>query len=310
MKEVKVFAPASVANLAVGYDILGLALDSPGDEVVVREGSVPGITISKITGDKGLLPTDPIKNTASFAALQLLKHLGKEDLPIEMEIHKKMAMGTGLGSSAASSVAGVYAVNAYLGHPLTKAQILKFSVEGEQKADGAYHADNVAPSLLGGIILIRSNTDLDIIQLPIPKGLYIAMIYPHIEILTSESRSILSDKVGLDDFIGQTGNIAAFVASLYNADLDLMSRSLNDLVIEPQRAKLIPEFYALKEIALFNQAIGFSISGAGPSMFALCKDEAIANTIVAKSKQHLNNTGIDADCFVSKINTEGAVQLY
>lgn len=310
MKEVKVFAPASVANLAVGYDILGLALESPGDEVIVREGSVPGLTISKITGDKGLLPTNPIKNTASYAAMQLLKYLGKADLPIEMEIHKKMAMGTGLGSSAASSVAGVYGVNAYLGHPLSKAELLKFSVEGEQQADGAYHADNVAPSLLGGIVLIRSNETLDVIQLPIPDGLSLAMIYPHIEILTSESRAILSDQVELNDFIGQTGNIAAFIASLYTTDLELMGRSLDDLVIEPQRAKLIPEFYALKEIALFNQAIGFSISGAGPSMFAICKGDLAANTITEKAKNHLNSKGIDADCFVSKINTEGAIQLY
>lgn len=309
-KEVKVFAPATVANLAVGYDILGLALESPGDEVIVRKGTYSGLKIVKITGDNGKLPLVTEKNTASYAALQLLKHLGKSDLPIEMEIHKKMAMGTGLGSSAASAVAGVYGVNAYLGHPLSKEEILRFAVEGEQKADGAFHADNVAPSLFGGIVLIRSNETLETTQLPAPSQLAMAMVYPHIEILTSESRAILSDRVSLDQVITQTGNIATFVAGLYEGDLKKIGSALSDVIIEPQRAHLIPQFFELKSIALENEALGFSISGAGPSLFAVCDGLQSAEQVRNALASHLESKGIAADTFVSAINTKGAYQIY
>lgn len=309
MKSVRVFAPATVANLAVGYDILGLALESPGDEVIVREGSQPGLVITLITGDNGKLPYDIDRNTAGYAASQFLQSIGKSDLPIEMEIHKKMAMGTGLGSSAASAVAGVYAVSAYLGHPVEKEALLKFCVEGEQKADGAYHADNVAPSLLGGLVLIRSNETLEITQLPVPNGLYLAMIYPYVQVLTSESRAILKDTVSLDQMIAQTGNIATFVAGCYEDNVDKIKQSLTDVIIEPQRAHLIPEFYALKEIALGLGALGFSISGAGPSMFALCPDQKTAESIVIGYRKHIEDKQIKADIFVSKINTEGAKVL-
>lgn len=308
-KEVKVFAPASVANLAVGYDILGLALEHPGDEVIVREGSRPGLHIAKITGDGGKLPYEIEKNTASFAALQLLKHLGKENEAIEIEIHKKMAMGTGLGSSAASSVAGVFGVNAYLGLPLSKLELLPFAVEGEEKADGAYHADNVAPSLLGGIILIRSNTTLEITTLPVPDDLYLTMIYPHIEILTSESRAILNTVVSLADLIAQTGNIATFISGLYESDYEKIKASLMDVVIEPQRAHLIPQFSTLKQVALQSGALGYSISGAGPSMFALCRGQEIALNVEQALKRQLASDDMKADVFISKINLEGAKVL-
>lgn len=308
-QEVTVFAPASVANLAVGYDILGLALENPGDEVVVRTGSIPGLKIKSITGDGGKLPLDIEKNTASYAALQLLKHLGKSDLPIEMEIHKKMAMGTGLGSSAASAVAGVFGVNAYLGNPLTKAEILRFAVEGEQKADGAFHGDNVAPSLFGGIVLIRSNATLEMTQLPVPDHLHLAMVYPHLEVLTSESRALLKETVPLSAMIDQTGNIATFISALYENDIKKIGRALTDVVIEPQRAHLIPEFYSLKEIALANGALGFSISGAGPSLFALCDSKETADRIRVALSLHLNQHNIMADTFVSAINTQGAIQI-
>ncbi len=306
MKQVRVFAPASVANLAVGYDILGLALESPGDEVVVKIGTKPGLTISKITGDGGKLPYDIEKNTAGFAALQYLRSIGKDQLPIEMEIHKKMAMGTGLGSSAASAVAGVFGVNAYLGQPVGKEDLLKFCVEGEQKADGAYHADNVAPSLLGGIILIRSNETLEITQIPVPSDLYLSMVYPHIEVLTSESRAILSENVSLSNMIAQTGNIATFIAGCYESNYDKLGQSLTDVIIEPQRAHLISGFYDYKEIALNNGALGFSISGAGPSMFALCKGKDTADNILEQFAQYLEENRIKADIFTSKVNTEGA----
>ena len=306
MKQVRVFAPASVANLAVGYDILGLALESPGDEVVVKSGTEPGLKITTITGDGGKLPYDIDKNTAGFAAKQFLKSIGKDQLPIEMEIHKKMAMGTGLGSSAASAVAGVYGVNAYLGHPVDKRDLLKFCVDGEQKADGAYHADNVGPSLLGGLVLIRSNETLEITQVPVPSDLHLAMVYPHIEVLTSESRAILSENVSLSNLITQTGNIATFIAGCYESDYDKIGQSLSDIIIEPQRAHLISGFYDYKKIALNGGALGFSISGAGPSMFALCKGQETAQKIITQYEQYVVTNSIKADIFTSKINTEGA----
>ena len=228
----KVFAPASVANMAVGYDILGFAINGPGDEIIVRPGKQPGLVITSITGTKKKLPLEVEKNTAGFAALQLMKHLGQEKVAIEMEIHKKMPFGSGLGSSAASAAAGVFAVNEFLNRPLEKRELMHFAVEGEQIADGAWHADNVAPSLLGGIILIRDNETLDLVKLPAPDGLYACVVYPHISVLTKESRAILSDKVELKQHILQSGNLAYLVAALYRLDFDMIRRCLTDLIID------------------------------------------------------------------------------
>jgi homoserine kinase len=305
-KAIKVFAPASVANVAVGFDILGFALESPGDEVVIREGKNPGLVITTITGANNKLPFDPLKNTAGYAALQLLKHIGEEDRPIEMEIRKKMPFGSGLGSSAASAVAGVFGVNEFCKTGLTKHDILRFAVEGEQIADGAFHADNVAPSLLGGMVLIRDNDTLDVKKLHVPQGLHVVVIYPHIEILTKDSRSILTPEVSFKKVINQTGNLASFVAAMYTSDFDLMKRSLQDVIVEPQRAKLIPHFYDIKEMALLEGCLGFSISGAGPSMFALCDNSLIAENIGEKAKVLLKKNKLRSDIFLSKINLEGA----
>lgn len=304
---VKVFAPASVANVAVGYDILGFALDQPGDDILVKEGTAPGLIIKEIKGAQGKLPLEVTKNTAGVAALNLMKHVGLEDQPIEMTIHKKMPFGSGLGSSAASAAAGVFAVNTYLKTGLTKREILKFAVEGEQIADGAYHADNVGPSLLGGMLLIRDNATLDIKKLHIPKGLCCAIIYPQVQVMTSASRAILSKNVDFEKVILQSGNLASFIAAMYTSDIELMSRSLNDLLVEPQRAHLIPHFYKMKEAALDNGALGFSISGAGPSMFALCANTLVAENIVEKGKAIYKDVGIAANCFYSGINHEGAI---
>ena len=305
---VKVFAPASVANVAVGYDILGFALEQPGDDVLVKEGKQPGLKITEIKGAKGKLPLDPMLNTAGYSALRLLQHIDETKAPIEMVIHKKMSFGSGMGSSAASAVAGVFAVSEYLKTGLTKRELLRFAVEGEEIADGAFHADNVAPSLLGGMILVRDNKTLDIKKLHIPHGLHIALIHPHIKVLTRDSRNILSQNVPLDTMITQSGNLAAFIAAMYTSDLDLLSRCLQDVVIEPQRALLIPHFYALKEIALNEGALGFSISGAGPAMFAMCANSLIAENIVTAAKKFLSGYKIANTSFTSLINNEGAVK--
>lgn len=305
----KVFAPASVANMAVGYDILGFAIDGPGDEILIRDGTKPGLRITKITGAKKKLPLEVEKNTAGYAALQFLKHIGEDGRSIEMEIHKKMPFGSGLGSSAASAAAGVFAANEYMGCPMETRDLLPFAVAGEQIADGAWHADNVAPSLLGGIILIRDNTSLDIVRLPSPYGLYATVIYPHISILTKESRAILSDTIQLDQHIKQSGNLAFFVAALYKLDLEMIRRSFEDIIIEPQRANLIPHFYDLKEIAMSEGALGFSISGAGPSVFSLCENSLIAENVGEKINAFLSDKNIVNDVFISKINNRGTFKL-
>jgi homoserine kinase len=304
-KEVRVFAPATVANVASGYDVLGFAIDEPGDEVVVRYSDKPGLRITTITGDGGKLPKTVEGNTAGVSAQDLLRHLGKSEVGIEMEIHKKMPFGSGLGSSAASAVAGVYAVNVLLGEPLTKKQLLPFAMTGEASADGAYHADNVGPSLLGGIIVIRSNQELDISQLPVPKNLWAAVVHPDIEILTKVAREILPKEISISTATQQMGNLGGFICGLYEEDYSLIGRSLHDVIAEPFRQKLIPEFYKAKQEALSHGALGFSISGAGPSVFALCEGEENARKVAAAIANVFNNNNLTNQIHVSRINQQG-----
>ena len=306
----KVFAPASVANLAVGYDIVGLALEGPGDEIIVRfNENLKGLAITKITGAGGKLPKEIHKNTAGVAAYELLKHLGETDRGIEMEIHKKMPFASGLGSSAASAAAAVMAINEILRRPLEKRALLPFAVLGEQAADGAFHADNVGPSLLGGIALIRGGKELDFQRIPYPAGLSVVVIHPHIKIETKSARSILNETVPLQTVIEQSGNLAGFILGLFRTDLNLIKRSLKDVMIEPQRAALIPHFDELKAAAEEQGALGCSISGAGPSVFALCQSSMVADSVSAEMKAVYTKHNIEADIYISKINPEGAILL-
>lgn len=306
--EVRVYTPATVANVACGFDILGFALEKPGDEIVARFSEEAGLRITTITGDGGKLPFDINKNTAGFAAKKLLEHLD-ENGGIELEIHKKMPFGSGMGSSAASAVGGVVAVNELLGCPLTRKELLPFAVLGEQIADGAYHADNVAPCLLGGIVLIRSNADLDVHNLPLPENLYATVLFSSIEILTKDARNVLSSNVTLQQMIEQTGNLAGLIVGLLNSDYELIGRSLQDVVIEPQRAHLIPHFYEVKKAAKDAGALGCSISGAGPSIFALSVGRATAESVGAAMQAVADAAGISNQLFVSVINKKGAIRL-
>ena len=305
---IKAFAPATVSNVAVGFDIMGFPLKAPGDEVVVRKGQVPGVVISKITKGKGL-PYEPLKNTAGVAVMKMLDHLGIPDYPIDIEIRKKMPFGTGIGSSAASAVAAVVALNHYLDAKLTKREMLPFAMAGEAMASGVWVGDNVIPSMMGGIILIRNNETLDFTKLYVPNGLRYVVILPPAQILTSEGRSVLSNEVTLKQMITQTGNAATLVAALYNGDFDKISRCLKDDIIEPQRAHLVPKFYEMKEKAEALGALGFSISGSGPSMFALCRNTFVADDIEAAARvlYGKDHHGRDAcKVYQSEINLEGA----
>ena len=311
MKEVRVFAPATVANVAVGFDILGFAIDRPGDEIVARlRDDEDGLRITTITGtgDKQL-PYEVEQNTAGVAAQRLLEHLGQGTMGIDLEIHKKMPFGSGLGSSAASAAGAVVAVNELLGAPLSRESLLYFSVLGEQVADGSFHADNVAPSLVGGIILIRSNESLDIHRLPVPENLQVAVVHPDIEILTRDARAVLSDTVELSTAIHQMGSLASFITALYTNDLPLLGRSLHDYVIEPQRKQLITGFDEVKAAALECGALGCSISGAGPSVFAICDSGYLAQAAGQAMQAAFREHGVTSQLYVSPINQRGVTVL-
>src|SRR5690606_27891962 len=223
---IKVFAPATISNVAVGFDILGFALESPGDEILIKEGTQKGLVISEIKGGKKQIPSSIHQNTAGVAALSLLDFLGESDRPVELVIHKKMGIGSGLGSSGASAVAGVFAVSEWLRTGLSKMELLPFAMKGEKISDATAPADNIAPSLLGGMILIRDNNTLDIKKLPIPAGLYVAVVYPEIVIKTKDSRTQLPKEISLEKIIRQQGNLAAFISAMYTSDFELLGRCL------------------------------------------------------------------------------------
>ena len=300
---IKIFAPASVANVACGFDVLGFALEKPGDEIIVRHSDIPGLRITKITGGK--LPYEPERNTAGYAALKLLEYLGESEQGIEMEIHKKMPFGSGLGSSAASAAGAVFAVNELLRRPLEKRDLLQFAVLGESIASGAIHADNVAPSLLGGMTLVRDSETLDVHRIFTPRGLYATVIYPKVEILTKQARAMLKTDVPLKSMVKQSANLGAFVLGMINSDFDLIKRSLQDVVIEPQRAHLIPYFYDVKDAALEQGVLGCSISGSGPSIFALSQNSIIAEKAGDAMRKIYEKHNIECELYISPINLEG-----
>jgi homoserine kinase len=235
--------------------VLGFAVNEPGDEVVMRVTNKPGITISKITGDDGRLPLDPAKNTVSVSVQHYLDSIDRKDLGLDIELHKKMPIGSGLGSSSASTVAGLFAVKTLLGDDTDVAKLLPFAMKGEEMACGHGHADNVAPALLGGFVLIRSYEPLDVIRLPHPPGLYCAIVFPDVDVPTREARQIIRNKILMKDAVTQWGNIAGLVSGLYTQDIDLIGRSMQDVLVEPVRSILIPDFYIMRELAMEAGAV-------------------------------------------------------
>jgi homoserine kinase len=305
---IKVFAPATVANVACGFDVLGFAINGVGDEILARKtGDSQGLRITQITGDKGKLPLEVLKNTAGVAALELLRHVGLADMGVELQIRKKLPIGSGLGSSAASAVAAVVVINELLDNPLPRRELLPFAAAGEAVASGSIHLDNVAPSLLGGFIFTRDSATNDVHRLYAPHGLYATVIHPQVQILTKDARDILKPTVLLKDAITQNANLGGLLIGLFNGDIALIARCLQDVLIEPQRAALIPHFYAVKEAALNAGVMGCSISGAGPSIFALSKNSAIAENAAIEMQQIFNNHKIKSEVYVSAINNEGAI---
>ncbi len=304
MKSIKAFAPATVANVCCGFDILGFSVDLPGDEVLLTLKDEPGVSISKIIGDHGRLPREADKNTAGVAVQSFLKAQGLSQ-GVEIELYKNLPLGSGMGSSGASGVAALVAINHLLGNRLTREQLVPFAMEAERIACGSAHADNVAPSLLGGFILVRDYFPLDIIKIPAPP-LYCTLIHPHIELKTSDSRRVLKPTVPLKDAVIQGGNIGGLMIGLMKPDYELISRSLKDVIAEPIRSVFIPGFDAIRSEAKSSGALGCGISGSGPTIFALSKENGVAREVGEKIQLHFLKYQLKSDVYVSKINYEGA----
>lgn len=303
-ESVRIFSPATVANVGCGFDVFAFALNKPGDEIMLSMKSDPGVEIVEITGNKAL-PLDITKNTATVSITAMLKYL-KTDIGIRISLHKKMPIRSGLGSSAASAVGGVYALNQLLKTDLPNDILLKFAIEGEKIASGGnVHLDNSAACLYGGFVLVRSEDPIDIISIPLPVSLHCVVIHPKIEINTSESRKKLPDNVSLPDATRQWGNTAAVIAALYESDYELLKRSIEDSIIEPARAEQIPDFYGLRDTALNSGAVGCGISGSGPSIFALADSEEGAVVIREEMIKYYNSNNVPFETFVSKINNAG-----
>ncbi len=302
MNEIKLFCPATIANLSCGFDVLGLCLDNVGDEMVIRKSAQKGIRITKIIGAD--LPLETENNVSGVAGLALLETVNA-DFGFEIEIYKNIKAGSGIGSSAASSAGAVFGINALLGYPYSTKNLVQFAMQGEKLACGNAHADNVAPALLGGFTLVRSYSPLDIIKIESPSELYATVVHPQIELKTSDARSVLKQTVSLKSAIMQWGNVGGLIAGLYTQDYDLIGRSLHDEIVEPLRSVLIPGFDLIKQAALENGALGSGISGSGPSIFALCKGKETADKIAKAMSAVYEAINLPYEIHVSKVNSEG-----
>jgi len=305
MDQVKVFAPATVANVACGYDVMGFAMRDIGDTMTIKKIPSKKWVIENGRGCEGL-PIDPKKNVIGVAVQALVEAYGEEiDFGFKFHTSKNIKPGSGLGSSASSSSAAVFGVNKLLGSPFSKKELVAFAMEGERAASGIAHADNVAPSLLGGFTLIRSYDPLDVIELKYPDMLYASVVHPQIEVKTSDSKKILKKQIALKDAITQWGNVGGLVSGLAAQDYELIGRSLQDVVAEPARSMLIPLFKEAKEAAMKEGALGGSISGSGPSIFALSFSRKIAEGIAIAFNNVYASNGILANVYISQVNSDG-----
>lgn len=307
-KEIRVYAPASVSNLNCGFDVLGFALSAPGDTVELSLNSSKKVTLNQITGDQGKLPRKADENTASAVVMQYLQHIGSSQ-GVSVKLHKGMPLNSGLGSSAASSVAALVGINELMGNPLSRLELLPLAMEGERIACGNAHADNVAPSLLGGLILIRSYEPLEVVELPFPDKLWAVVIHPNVSIPTREAREVLPAMIPLKTAVRQWGNVAGLIAGFYSKNIALIGRSMEDYIVEPHRSQRIPQFDTMRNIAMKEGAISFGISGSGPTVFAFCSSNTTAVSIARKASLALRDAGVLSQFFISKINRNGAVIL-
>lgn len=308
MKTIRAFAPATVANVSCGFDVFGFAVEKPGDEAILTLTDTSVVRMERIEGDNGRLPMDASKNTAGVAVIAFLNAI-KSNLGVDIILKKHLPLGSGMGSSAASSVAALVGINHLLGNPFEKKDLLPFAMEAERIACGSAHADNVAPSLMGGFVLIRGYDPLDVVTIPTPDNLFCTLIHPHLELNTQDSRQVLRMNISLKDAVTQWGNIAGLVAGLMKPDYGLISRSLKDVIAEPIRSMLIPGFDRMKEKALENGALGSGISGSGPTIFALSTDAETARRVGDVIAKEFERIRLNSEVFVSRINPQGAMVL-
>lgn len=299
------FAPATIANLGVGFDIIGVALREPGDTVRAEWCDGSGVSIASIEGDGGKLPCDAAKNTSSVAAQSVLRAVG-ETRGVRLYIHKGLPLASGMGSSSASAVAGALAVNGLLGSPLSKAELLPACLDGEAMASG-YHADNVAPCLFGGITLIYGTSADQIIQLPIPENLWLALVTPDVEVPTAKARAALPPTVPLKQMVSQTAGVARLIDSIHRGDVQAMAAAMeSDGVIEAARAHLMPNLAQVRAAAKAAGALGLAISGAGPTLCAVCDSQATAMLVEGEMAAVYARAGIGCQTRCTQITGDGA----
>ena len=306
MDQIKVFSPATVSNVACGFDILGFPIETIGDEMTVKKTKNKSLVISDISGYS--VPYAIDKNVSTIAAKKMIEYL-KPNCGFDFNIKKNIIPGSGIGSSGSSASASVYAINKLLGSPLKESELIKFAMKGELASSITEHADNVAPALMGGLVMVKSIFPLEILKLPTPKDLYCFIINPKIEVKTSYSREILPEKVSLKDATKQVSSFGSFIHALHTENYKLIGGSLNDYLVEKHRKKLIPLFDEIKGIALKNSALGCSISGSGPSVFALTKGIEKANKINVLVSKLYKTSGYDFSTYVSKISEKGVRTL-
>ena len=311
MRSAAAFAPATVSNVAVGFDALGFAVEAAGDEVTLtstEDESVRVVEVSDATGTlpDGAISLDPAQNTATVGLIKLLEDL-RPGFGFDVRVRKGIALGSGMGGSAASAVAALVAANSLLEEPLPKESLLAYALAAEVVACGASHPDNAAPSLFGGLTLIVSTDPLRCVRLPVPRGLLAVLVHPHVRVDTRDSRAVLRPHVPLADHVRQSARLAGLVAACFKDDLGLLRDCLEDIVIEPQRAALIPGFARVKRAALEAGALGASISGSGPSVFALVDSEATAGRVREVMVGAFRSGGVgEVDSWVSPVSCEGA----
>ena len=298
------FAPASVGNVAIGFDILGFSVDALGDRVSVARRAEPGVAISAVRGIAGELPHEPRDNTAGRALLAM-QEAARPDFGFVLEIDKGIPLGSGLGGSAASAVGAVVAANALLPAPCSRPELLKFAMAGEAVASGSRHVDNIAPALYGGLVLTVGIDEPRVKQIPVPATIRAVIVHPHMFLATARARAILKRSVELSDFVWQTANLAGFISGCYTDDLDMIRASLEDVVIEPQRQALIPGFQEVRRAAMQAGALGCSISGAGPAMFAWAL-EGSSGAVMAAMRREFEAKGLATDGWIVDLRGAGA----
>ena len=303
MKKVRVFAPASIANMGCGFDVIGLALDEVGDILEITQSEGDGLSITNKSGVP--LPENIEENVITPVVRSFLKKIGQK-AQIDVTICEKIYPGSGIGSSAASSAAAAYGMNELFGCPLSEEEVVICAMEGENLASGGYHADNAAPAVMGGIVLIRGYEPLDLVQLPIPGNFYCAVVHPHLSVSTKEAREILPKEVPMHNAVSQWGNVGGLVAGLYSGNIPLVGRAMQDLVAEPYRKQFIPDFDLLREAVLSCGALAFNISGSGPSVFALCDHKGGAQAASKVMREHFSKNNIGCEVYVVKVSNKGA----